>query len=170
MPPLCLGVPAISCNNQAQLLTVWGLAASHPASQARELAAVTPGSLGHRHWGRPELLLLVSVPRLPPLSSFLPVINLTKMTADRCQPLQRSNEIYGSGAVHQGADQSTPNAGTYTGDNPPRINLPAIVSVSVQVWATQKWILTKFNPSARFDDELLGISCKCVSVCMCICI
>ena len=81
--------------------------------------------------------------------------------------MQRSNEIYGFGAVHQGADQSTPNAGTYTGDNPPRLKLPAIASVSPQAQATQKRILTQFNPSERFDDGLLETSRQCVSVCVC---
>lgn len=42
MPPLCLGVPAISCTNQVRLLPVRGLAASHPALLCQRVCSSDP--------------------------------------------------------------------------------------------------------------------------------
>lgn len=83
MVPLCLQVPAICYKKPAQLLLEWCRSDSSPLLQpTRGSGPVTPGRLGHSHGGcgdQPSSHCTPPPPRLPQ-----PVINLTKMTADKC--------------------------------------------------------------------------------------
>lgn len=157
MLPLCLRVPTICCTNPVQLLLEQRRSSSLPLLQLTGGSGpVTPGRLGHSHQGCGDLPSSHCSPPPPPLSQ--PVINLTKMTADRCQPLQRSNEIYGFRAVHQGAEQSTPDTGTSSHllcINKPRISLAAITVISPQATRVLKQILTNFNVLASLQSCLL---------------
>lgn len=83
MLPLCLRVPAICSNNPVQLLSEWCRSDSVPLPQlTRGSGPVTPGRLGHSRRGCRDQPSSRCTPPPPPPSQ--PVINLTKMTADRC--------------------------------------------------------------------------------------
>lgn len=84
MPPLCLGVPAISCNNQVQLVPVWGLAASHPALTGQTVYSSDPWQPRPPPLGPPRAPSpgLCSLDFLPPSLSCLSSILLKWQQTD----------------------------------------------------------------------------------------